>query len=171
LLVCNHMSYVDALLLLASVDRPIRFIMAQDIYDIWYFKPGAKVMKVIPIPTTLRPKETVLALRKDKEQTLAGEVVCIFAEGRISRTGELLEFRKGFERIMKDLQEPIVPVNLQGVWGSIFSFKKGRILTKWPEKVPYPVTVSFGNPMSPNSTPDEVREAVAGLATDNTAKA
>jgi acyl-[acyl-carrier-protein]-phospholipid O-acyltransferase / long-chain-fatty-acid--[acyl-carrier-protein] ligase len=171
LLVCNHMSYVDALLLLASVDRPIRFIMAQDIYDIWYFKPGAKVMKVIPIPTTLRPKETVLSLRKAREQILAGEVVCIFAEGRISRTGELLEFRKGFERIMKDLQEPIVPVNLQGVWGSIFSFKKGRILTKWPEKVPYPVTVSFGNPMSPNSTPDEVREAVAGLATDNTAKA
>ncbi|MCB1124094.1 MAG: MFS transporter, partial [Verrucomicrobiae bacterium] len=143
LLVSNHMSYVDALLLFASVDRPIRFIMAKDIYDIWYFKPGAKALKVIPIPTTVRPKETVLALHKARECILDGEVVCIFAEGRISRTGELLEFRKGFERIMKGLNEPIVPVNLQGVWGSIFSFKEGRVLTKWPEKLPYPVKVSF----------------------------
>ena len=104
LLVSNHMSYVDALLLFASVDRPIRFIMAKEIHDLWYFKPGAKILGVIPIPTTVRPKETVLALRKARDQILAGEVVCIFAEGRISRTGELLEFRKGFERIMKDLE-------------------------------------------------------------------
>ena len=138
--------------------------MAKEIYDLWYFKPGAKVLGVIPIPTTVRPKETVLALRKAREQILAGEVVCIFAEGRISRTGELLEFRKGFERIMKGLKEPIVPVNLNGVWGSIFSYKDGRVFTKWPKKVPYPVTVSFGEPMSPDSQPEEVRKAVKALS-------
>ncbi len=166
LLVSNHMSYVDALLLFASVDRPIRFIMAKEIHDLWYFKPGAKVLGVIPIPTTVRPKETVLALRNARDQILAGEVVCIFAEGRISRTGELLEFRKGFERIMKGLKEPIVPVNLNGVWGSIFSFKDGKVLTKWPKKIPYPVTVRFGKPLPPDSNPDEVREAVKRLSVD-----
>ena len=164
LLVSNHMSYIDALLLFASIDRPIRFIMAKEIYDLWYFKPGAKILKVIPIPTTVRPRETVQALKKARELILAGEVVCIFAEGRISRTGELLPFRKGFERIMRGLSEPILPVNLDGVWGSIFSFKKGRVLTKWPEKIPYPVTVSFGKPMPPDSSPDHVREAVKTLA-------
>ncbi len=166
LLVSNHMSYVDALLLFASVDRPIRFIMAKEIHDLWYFKPGAKVLGVIPIPTTVRPKETVLAMRNARDQILAGEVVCIFAEGRISRTGELLEFRKGFERIMKGLKEPIVPVNLNGVWGSIFSFKDGKVLTKWPKKIPYPVTVRFGKPLPPDSNPDEVREAVKRLSVD-----
>ena len=164
LLVSNHMSYVDALLLFASVDRPIRFIMAKEIHDLWYFKAGAKILGVIPIPTTVRPKETVLALRNARDQILEGEVVCIFAEGRISRTGELLEFRKGFERIMKGLEEPIVPVNLDGVWGSIFSYKDGRVFTKWPKKVPYPVTVSFGSPMSPTTAPDDVREAVKNLS-------
>ena len=170
LLVSNHMSYVDALLLFASVDRPIRFIMAKEIHDLWYFKPGAKVLGVIPIPTKVRPKETVLALRNARDQILAGEVVCIFAEGRISRTGELLEFRKGFERIMKGLDEPIVPVNLNGVWGSIFSFKDGKVFTKWPKKVPYPVTVSFGDPLSPDSNPDDVREAVKELSADSDEK-
>ncbi len=164
LFVCNHLSYVDALLLFASIDRPVRFIMARDIYNIWFIKPLAKILKVIPIPSKQRPRETVKALKEASAQIRAGEVVCIFAEGQISRTGNLLPFRRGFEKIMRHLDNPIIPVNLDGVWGSIFSYERGRPLWKFPKRIPYPVSVSFGKPMAARSQPLEVREAVQDLA-------
>ena len=90
-------------------------------------------------------------------------MVVIFAEGQITRIGQLLPFRRGFERIMKDVDAPIIPVCLDDVWGSIFSFEKGRFLWKMPRYFPYPVTVSFGKPMPPTATPFEVRQAVQEL--------
>ena len=84
------------------------------------------------------------ALRTASEAIQDGEVVCIFAEGQITRIGHLLPFRRGFERIMKDVEAPIIPVALDGVWGSIFSFERGRFLWKLPRRLPYRVTVNFG---------------------------
>ena len=72
-------------------------------------------------------------------------MVCIFAEGAISRTGNLLPFKRGFERIVDGLDVPIIPVYLDRVWGSIFSFKRGKFFWKLPERLPYPVTVAFGD--------------------------
>src|SRR5262249_54021447 len=106
------------------------------------------------------------SLREATNAIRSGEVVCIFAEGQITRIGQLLPFRRGFERIMKGVDAPIVPVNLDGVWGSIFSFERGRFLWKWPRSIPYPVTVSFGKPMPATSTPFEVRQAVQELQTE-----
>jgi acyl-[acyl-carrier-protein]-phospholipid O-acyltransferase / long-chain-fatty-acid--[acyl-carrier-protein] ligase len=166
LFVANHMSLVDALLLLASTDRPIRFLMYKGIYDLPFVKPGAKMFRAIPISSELRPREMLQSLREASNAIRAGEVVCIFAEGQITRIGQLLPFRRGIERIMKGVDAPIVPVNLDGVWGSIFSFERGRFLWKMPRSIPYPVTVSFGKPMPAGSTPFEVREAVQQLQTD-----
>jgi len=70
----------------------------------------------------------------------------------LRRIGHLLPFRRGFERIMKDVEAPIIPIALDGVWGSIFSFERGRFLWKVPRRIPYHVTVSFGRPMPPSST-------------------
>jgi acyl-[acyl-carrier-protein]-phospholipid O-acyltransferase/long-chain-fatty-acid--[acyl-carrier-protein] ligase len=75
----------------------------------------------------------------------------------------LLPFRRGLEKIMQDVQAPIVPVALDGVWGSIFSFEKRRFLWKWPRYIPYPVTVSFGSPMPGTAKASEVRQAVQAL--------
>ena len=166
LFVANHMSLVDALLLLASTDRPIRFLMYKGIYDLPFVKPGAKMIRAIPISSELRPREMLQSLREASNAIRGGEVVCIFAEGQITRIGQLLPFRRGMERIMKGVDAPIVPVNLDGVWGSIFSFERGRFLWKMPRSIPYPVTVSFGKPMPASSTPFEVREAVQQLQTD-----
>jgi acyl-[acyl-carrier-protein]-phospholipid O-acyltransferase / long-chain-fatty-acid--[acyl-carrier-protein] ligase len=163
LFVCNHLSHVDALLLLASTDRHIRFIMYKAGYDQPFIKPFAKMLNVIPISSDLRPREMIESLRTASEAVKNGEVVCIFAEGQITRIGNMLPFRRGFERIMKDVEAPIIPVALDGVWGSIFSFDKGRFLWKMPRKVPYPVTVNFGKPMPPTATPIEVRQAVQEL--------
>jgi acyl-[acyl-carrier-protein]-phospholipid O-acyltransferase/long-chain-fatty-acid--[acyl-carrier-protein] ligase len=163
LLVCNHMSFVDAALLIASTDRPIRFLMYQGIYDMKVVKPFASMMKAIPISSEQRPRDMIRSLHTATAALNNSEIVCIFAEGQITRTGQLLPFRRGLERIMKGVDVPIIPMSLDGVWGSIFSFERGRFLWKKPRNIPYPVTVSFGTPMPPTSTAIEVRHAVQEL--------
>ncbi len=163
LFVCNHVSFVDAMLLLASTDRQVRFIMFKDIYELPYIKPFARILGVIPISSGLRPREMIQSLRTASEAIRAGDVVCIFAEGQITRIGQLLPFRRGFERIMKDVNAPIIPVALDGVWGSIFSFRKGRFFWKIPIRLPYPVTVNYGHPLPPSARPFQVRQTVQEL--------
>ena len=166
LFVCNHLSMVDALLLLASTDRFVRFIMYKDIYEKPWIKPFARIMGVIPISSQQRPREMIKALQDASAAIKNGEVVCIFAEGQITRIGQMLPFRRGFERIMKDLDAPIIPVCLDGVWGSIFSFADGKFYWKLPRRIPYPVTVNYGKPLPPAATPLEVRQSVQELQTE-----
>lgn len=166
LFVCNHVSFVDALLVQAATDRPLRCIMFKDIYDHPVVKPFAKIARHIPISSQQRPREMIASLREASDAIKNGEVVVIFAEGQITRIGQMLPFRRGFERIMKDVDAPIIPICLDHVWGSIFSFEKRRFLWKVPRYFPYPVTVSFGKPMPPTATPFEVRQAVQELNTE-----
>src|SRR6202008_2085611 len=154
---------VDAALLVAATDRPIRFIMYEGIYDHPVVKPFAKMVKAIPISSEQHPREMLHSLKTAADALRNDEIVCIFAEGQITRTGQLLPFRRGLERIMKGVSVPIIPVNLDGVWGSIFSFERGRFLWKMPKQIPYRVTVTFGKPMAPSSTAVEVRAAVQEL--------
>jgi acyl-[acyl-carrier-protein]-phospholipid O-acyltransferase/long-chain-fatty-acid--[acyl-carrier-protein] ligase len=163
LFVCNHISFVDALLLIASTDRPVRFMMFAGFYELPWVKPFARAMGAIPISSAQRPRDMLQSLRKAGDAIRAGDVVCIFAEGQVTRIGQLLPFRRGLEKIMQDVQAPIVPVALDGVWGSIFSFEKRRFLWKWPRYIPYPVTVSFGSPMPGTAKASEVRQAVQAL--------
>jgi len=163
LLVCNHISFVDAALLIASTDRPIRFLMYKGIFENRVVNPFARMLKAIPISSEQRPREMIRSLRTASDALRNDEIVCIFAEGQITRTGQMLPFRRGLERIMKGVEVPIIPVNLDGVWGSIFSFERGRFLWKMPRRIPYPVTVSFGAPMPPTSSALEVRAVVQNL--------
>jgi acyl-[acyl-carrier-protein]-phospholipid O-acyltransferase/long-chain-fatty-acid--[acyl-carrier-protein] ligase len=163
LFVCNHLSLADALLLQASTDRPIRFVMFKGIYEMRLIKPWARISRAIPISSELRPREMIESLRTASEAIQAGEIVCIFAEGQITRIGQMLPFRRGFQKIMKDVEAPIVPVALDGVWGSIFSFEKRRFIWKLPRRIPHPVTVNYGKPLPHTATPAEVRQAVQEL--------
>src|SRR5207245_5500325 len=95
-----------------------------------------------------------------------GELVCIFAEGGITRTGFLLPFHRGLEQILKRSPAPIVPVCLDHVWGSIFSYQGGRFLWKWPQKLPYPVCVAFGTPLPPTTLSGEIRQVIQKLSAD-----
>jgi len=165
LLVANHMSWVDALLLIASTDRAIRFLMYEPIYRKPLIRPFAKILGCIPIAAEQDPRELIHSLRTATNAIESGDVVCIFAEGQMTRIGQMLPFRHGFERIMKGVEAPIIPVNLDNVWGSVFSFEGGRFLWKLPQRIPYPVTVSFGKPMPAQATAPEVRQAVQELQT------
>ena len=166
LFVCNHLSFADALLLIASTDRPIRFLMFKDIYESRWIKPFAKILGAIPVSSEQRPRELLHALQAASDAIRAGEVVCIFAEGQITRLGQLLPFQRGFERIMKNVEAPIIPVALDGLLGSPTSFEHGRMVRRFPQRMPHPVTVSFGAAMPAGAAPIEVREAVQALIAD-----
>lgn len=165
LIVCNHVSYIDASLLLASIDRPIRFMMYKPIYDSKPINWFAKTMAAIPIAPGKRT-EVNQSIDDARKAIESGELVGIFAEGGISRVAHLLPFKRGVEMIMQGLDSPIIPAHLDQVWGSIFSFRGGKFLWKRPKRIPYPVTVSFGKPLASNSSATEVREAVQTLSVD-----
>ncbi len=166
LLVCNHVSLADACFMIASTHRPIRFIVHQEVHDKWWVKPVSRMLKTIPITSEARPREMLKSLNTATECLKNGELVCIFAEGQITRTGQMLPFRRGMSRILKGVDAPVIPVHLDNVWGSIFSFEKGRFYTKLPHRLPYPVTVSFGAALPPDTPPDAVRRAVQELGAE-----
>jgi acyl-[acyl-carrier-protein]-phospholipid O-acyltransferase / long-chain-fatty-acid--[acyl-carrier-protein] ligase len=162
LLISNHVSFVDALLIGASLPWFIRFMLHREYYDIRWLNWLFRLMKSIPISASNR-RDIVHALRSARQELEQGQVVCIFAEGGISRIGHLLPFKRGFEKIVQGTNFPIIPVHLDQLWGSIFSFKEGRFFWKRPKLMPYPVTVSFGAPLPSTATVQEVRQAVLEL--------
>jgi acyl-[acyl-carrier-protein]-phospholipid O-acyltransferase/long-chain-fatty-acid--[acyl-carrier-protein] ligase len=166
LLVCNHLSHVDGALVGASIQRFVRFLVYKPYYEHWAVNPLLRMLHAIPVGGG---RESVAAIEAARRELQAGHVVCIFAEGAISRTGNLLPFRRGLEKIVDGLDVPIVPVYLDRVWGSIFSFKGGRFLWKRPARVPYPVTVAFGPALPPATPAAEVRVALMEVGARATA--
>ena len=144
LLLPNHVSWVDAILLQAACPRPIRFLVYEPIYRNPLLHPIFRLLRAIPI-TARKAKD---ALREASALIRAGEVVCIFPEGELSRTGMLLRLRRGYELIAHAAECPVIPVWLDQLWGSIFSFQGGRYFKKFPKRIPYPVTVLFGEPLA-----------------------
>ena len=162
LLVCNHVSLVDGFLVGSCVQRFVRFLVYKPYYDLRAFHWLLKMMKAIPIAAGSR-NDFVESLERSRDELKQGHVVCIFAEGSVSRTGNLLPFKRGFERMVEGLEVPVIPVYLDRVWGSIFSFKGGSFIWKRPQRVPYPVTVAFGAPLPSSSSASEVRLAMMEL--------
>jgi acyl-[acyl-carrier-protein]-phospholipid O-acyltransferase/long-chain-fatty-acid--[acyl-carrier-protein] ligase len=147
LLVPNHMTYVDAVVLQLACPRPIRFLVHESIYQIKWLTPVFKLVEAIPI-SNVRAKE---ALRQSVDRIKKGEIVCIFPEGELSRTGTLLKLRKGFELIARLAECSVVPVWLDGLWGSIFSFEGGKYFLKIPKRIPQVATIAFGIPIPAGS--------------------
>ncbi len=145
LLLPNHITWVDALLLQLVTPRPIRFLIYDAIYRQPLLNPFFRLVGAIPIAPG-RAKE---GLHEASDRLRAGEIVCIFPEGELSRTGTLLRIKKGYELIARRAGVPVVPVWLDELWGSIFSFEGGRYFSKLPQRLPYPVTVAFGSALTP----------------------
>src|SRR5204862_655877 len=164
LLVCNHVSYIDFLLLCVAQPRYIRFVFFAGWTKVLFIRHLLRWGRAIPIDATSGPKAILKSLRTAGEALKENDLVCIFAEGRFTRTGFLLPFHRGFEQIVKNNQAPIIPVCLDELWGSIFSFYGDRTLWKLPRRIPYPTSIAFGKPMPATSTAAEVRQAVQQLA-------
>ena len=143
LLVPNHISWVDALVLQLACPRPIRYVIDQEYYHKPILHRFLRALGCIPINI----RHSHQAVRAAAEKIAEGEIVCVFPEGQLERTGTLLRLQRGFELIARHANAQVVPVWLDQLWGSIFSFQGGRFFTKFPKRIPYPVTIAFGKPL------------------------
>jgi acyl-[acyl-carrier-protein]-phospholipid O-acyltransferase/long-chain-fatty-acid--[acyl-carrier-protein] ligase len=166
LLIANHVTFLDSFFIGATIQRFVRFLMHHDYYKLPVMNRFFKLMFAIDIYPEAGHESVAKSLQKAKEELKAGHVVCIFPEGKLTRDGNLNEFRPGFETVMKDMNCPIIPIYMHNVWGSIFSWEGGRVLKKWPKKIPYPITVEYGKPL-PAQTKAAQAEAVIRAMGDN----
>ncbi|MFD2180148.1 MFS transporter [Veronia pacifica] len=165
LLICNHVSYVDALLLAGACPRPIRFVMDEEYYHIPVLHYFFRAARVIPIHTS--SKSIRKALETVKTELEAGEVVCIFPEGHLTSDGEMIPFKRGIDLILRQTPVPVVPMALQGLWGSYFSREGGRALLKLPKRFWSKITIIADEPVPPREArSDQMFEKVAMLRGD-----
>jgi acyl-[acyl-carrier-protein]-phospholipid O-acyltransferase/long-chain-fatty-acid--[acyl-carrier-protein] ligase len=143
LLVPNHISWVDALVLQLACPRPIRYVIDQEYYHKPILHPILRALGCIPINI----RHSHAAVRAAAEKIADGEIVCVFPEGQLERTGTLLRLQRGYELIARHANAQVAPVWLDQLWGSIFSFQGGKFFTKLPKRIPYPVTIAFGKPL------------------------
>lgn len=166
LLVSNHVSYADWLFLMAASPRPIRFVVAENFFQKWFVGWVLRRVRAIPLTRRAGPKSLKASFDNVTAALEAGDVVCVFPEGYPTRNGAMLPFRRGVEQIARSKPMPIVPVYLDQVWGSIFSYKGGKLFWKRPARGRYPVSVTFGEPL-PNTAPAvQVRQAIQVLGAD-----
>lgn len=161
--VSNHISCVDALFIMASLDRPVHFIMNEHYYKTWWLNPLARLMETIPVASSSNPRLLVEGIRRAGDYLDKGEIVCIFPEGQVTHTGMLLPFQRGVEMILRGRDCPVVPLYIDGVWGSIFSYKGGKFFKKWPQLIRYSLTVNYGKPLPAKTSVDQMRRTVQEL--------
>ncbi len=160
LLLGNHISWLDWAMVQMASPRPVRFVMFRGIYELWYLKWFLDFFGVIPIGSG-KSKE---ALVRVTELLNAGKVVCLFPEGSISRSGQLGEFKKGFEHAAKNADAEIVPFYLRGLWGSRFSRASEKLKTNRSSGRVHDVIVAFGETLPIDSTSEQVKQAVFELS-------
>ncbi|MFA0552129.1 MFS transporter [Vibrio lentus] len=163
LIVCNHVSYMDALLLSAVCPRLIRFVMEEDYAKLPPLRRFLKRAGVIPISATNR--SSIRNAFKEVERALhEGHIVCIFPEGKLTSDGEVAEFMRGMELIIRRSPVPVIPMALKGLWGSYFSRFKGSACKGLPNRFWTKIEIEAGRPILPKDTSCEtLRQSVAEL--------
>ena len=165
LVVCNHVSFADALVLSAAIHRPMRFVMEAAIFRVPLANAVFRGMKAIPIATGAEDRALrEAAFAQILAELRAGELVCIFPEGRLTCDGTIGEFRPGLMRVMKEQPVPVVPVAISGLWGSPFSRRYHGLARFVPRRLWARVTVRIGAPVLPVAvTPEGLRAEVVRL--------
>ncbi|QKX17384.1 MFS transporter [Microbulbifer sp. YPW1] len=165
IIACNHVSYVDALLLAGAVRRPIRFIMYKPIYEIPVLHFIFKTSRAIPICSKQQDPEGYAQAFAEIEQGLKdGDLLCIFPEGQLTKDGELQPFKAGIEKILQRTPVPVIPMALRGLWGSFFSHKDGSAFSTLPRRFWSRVCVVAGNPLAATEVKAEaLQETVLDL--------
>jgi len=159
---------MDTLIIGAACPRCIRFIAFDENLKAPVIGWISKLFQAIPINSAMGPKAMLAAFKTAREAMHNGDVVLIFAEGAISRTGQLLTFQRGLTKILDGIDVPVVPMYTDQMWGSIFSFRGGKFFTKWPERwTRRTVSVTYGNPVPATSTPFQLRQIVQQLGTQS----
>ncbi|AAW86160.1 1-acyl-sn-glycerol-3-phosphate acyltransferase [Aliivibrio fischeri ES114] len=166
LLVCNHITYMDAFIISGACPRPIRFVMEEEYAELPLIKYFFKLTKVIPINAT-KSSSIRRAFMEVENALTNGEIVLIFPEGVLTRDGEIGPFLRGMDIILKRSPVPVIPMALRGLWGSFFSRHGGKAILKRPSRCWSKVEVVAGEPVLPqDATSKLMREKVAQLRGD-----
>jgi 1-acyl-sn-glycerol-3-phosphate acyltransferase len=143
--VCNHVSYMDPILLTGSIKRPMRFVMYYRIFQIPLLRFFFEHLRAIPIAGAMEDEQLMNeAFERVDEELAAGNIVCIFPEGGITRDGKIQRFRPGIEKIIARRAVPVIPVSLGRLWGSWFSRRKGGGIRKIPGRLFARVPITIG---------------------------
>jgi 1-acyl-sn-glycerol-3-phosphate acyltransferase len=168
-LVCNHVSFLDALVIVAASPRPIRFVMDHRIFKIpvlsWLFKAG----KTIPIaPAKEDPALMEKAYDAIAQALQDGDLVCIFPEGKLTSTGEMNEFKGGIKKIIERTPVPVIPMALRGLWGSLLTRSQGNPFERSFRRGPWSkLSLAVGEAMNPaDVTPELLQQKVLALRGD-----
>lgn len=164
LIICNHVSWADAFLLSATQKRSIRFVMDREIYSKPYWKFLLDLIQTIPISENDPPKQLVRSLRQARQAMDDGDIVCMFAEGTITRTGLVNTFKSGLEKVLRGTEFSVVPAYIGGAWGSVFSYYRGKLFGSFPGKFPRPISIYFGEAMASDSSTWQIRQKVVELS-------
>ena len=148
LLVCNHVTYADAIFLMMACPRPVRFIVAEEFTAARLLGWLLEIFNSLPI-SSKNPREAIRNAAIGIEQ---GDLICIFPEGQLTRSGCLTPIRRGLETIARRINAPVIPIYMDGLWGSIFSYYRSRFFAKLPYQAPYSFTVAIGKPLLPRRT-------------------
>ena len=166
LLVANHASFVDHLLICSCTVRPIRFMMREDFYRNPWIYPFVKWAGVLEVPRG-KPRKLRQLIKKTHEMFRAGEIICVFPEGNITRNGLMSSFHKGFASILpKDLNVPVMPIHIGMLWGSIFTNFYARIKFRWPGEIPHPASIIIGKPISADTSGYHIRLILSEMAAE-----
>jgi 1-acyl-sn-glycerol-3-phosphate acyltransferase len=164
LLVCNHVSYADALVISAACRRPIRFIMEAGIFKVPVLSSIFRGMKAIPVAPAKEDPQTYQRAFDVVAELRDGNLVCIFPEGRLTADGDIGDFRPGMMRILKETPVPVVPLALSGLWHSVFSRKEKLFWRRWPKGIWPKIAIRVGTPVdAPRATPEQMRAHVVTL--------
>jgi 1-acyl-sn-glycerol-3-phosphate acyltransferase len=166
LLVCNHVSFMDALVIGGSVRRPVRFVMDHNIFRIPVMGFIFRTARAIPIaPAREDPNALGKAFDRIDAELAEGEIVCIFPEGKLTRDGEMNEFKRGVEKILERRAVPVVPMALRGLWGSFFSRRDGKsAMTQLPRRFWSRIELVATAPVHGDAaSAEDLQRIVAGL--------
>jgi 1-acyl-sn-glycerol-3-phosphate acyltransferase len=167
-LVCNHVSFVDALLIGGACRRPVRFVTFKPIYNMPVLNFIFRTAKAIPIDSRKAdPEGYEQAFARIAEELNNGEVVCIFPEGKLTTNGEIDEFKNGISRILEQTPVPVIPMALRGLWGSFFSHKDRPALSQLPKRFWSKIDLVVGDAIKPeDASPEFLKLKVGELRGD-----
>ncbi len=161
MLVSNHVSWIDGILILWLLPRNVRFVVDGGNFNSRLAKYLSGAFDTILMMGG--PKAIGRAIRDAREGLNSNDVVGIFAEGTITRTGQLQAFKPGMTKILQKTTAQVLPVYLEGIWGSIFSFSEGRFFKKWPKQFRRTITLYVGEPLPPETPISTIRTRVQAL--------
>ena len=163
LMLGNHISWIDWGIIQMASPRPIRFVMIRNIYERWYLKWFLDIFNVIPVSTGASKG----ALKQINESLNNGDVVCLFPEGAISRTGQLGEFQRGYDKAAEEANAVILPFYLRGLWGSWFSRSSEKLKNLRSSGIKHDIIVAFGERLPIDTTTDELKKRIFDLSIDS----